>query len=75
MTSKMLIKTTGAILVNKNAKHVFDFFANPVNDNLWRGEINQSTLNRPLQMGVTISDYSYLSKKASRNLIELKCMI
>ncbi|WP_460634306.1 SRPBCC family protein [Larkinella harenae] len=69
-----LIKNSGAILVNKNAEDVFDFFANPCNDNLWRTEINKSLLDGPLQVGVTVSEYSYLSKKESNNLLELKCV-
>ncbi|TAF31957.1 MAG: hypothetical protein EAZ67_11255 [Cytophagales bacterium] len=74
MTNRKLIKTTGKILVNQKAENVFDFFANPSNDNLWRTEINKSTLNGLLQLGVTISEYSYLSKKAPNNLIELRCI-
>jgi hypothetical protein len=74
MTNKQLIKTTGTILVNKNAASVFDFFANPSNDHLWRTEINKSTLDGTLQLGATIFEYSYLSKKAPNNLIELKCV-
>lgn len=74
MTNKKLVKATGAILVNKKAESVFDFFANPGNDSLWRTEINKSTLNGTLQLGVTISEYSYLSKKVPDNLIELKCV-
>jgi hypothetical protein len=73
-TTKKLIKTTGTIFVYKKAESVFDFFANPSNDNLWRTEINKSTLNGTLQVGVTISEYSYLSKKAPNNLIELDCV-
>lgn len=74
MTNKKLIKTTGAILVNKKVDTVFDFFTNPSNDKLWRTEINQSTLDGTMQLGVRISEYSYLSKKAPNNLIELKCV-
>jgi hypothetical protein len=74
MTNKKLIKTTGTILVNQKTEKVFDFFANPSNDNLWRTEINKSTLNGPFQLEVTISEYSYLSKKAPNNLIELRCI-
>jgi hypothetical protein len=74
MTNKKLIKTTGTILVNKKAERAFDFFANPSNDNLWRTEINKSTLDGTLQLGVTISEYSYLSKKVPNNLIKLKCV-
>jgi len=74
MTNKKLIKTTGTILVNKEAESVFDFFANPSNDKFWRTEINKSMLNGTLQLGVKISEYSYLSKKVPDNLIELKCI-
>lgn len=78
MTSKIknkkLITTTWTILVNKKADSVFDFFANPSNDNLWRTEINKSSLDGELQLGVTVSEYSYLSKKAPNNLIVLKCV-
>jgi hypothetical protein len=71
---KKIIKTTGKILVNKDIDTVFKFFANPANDILWRKEVNQSTLTGILEMGVTVSEYSHLSKKASNNLIELKCI-
>lgn len=74
MTHKNLIKNSGTILVNRNVERVFDFFANPGNDSLWRTEINKSTVDGPLQFGVTVSEYSYLSKKASNNLLELKCV-
>ncbi len=74
MTNKKLIKTTRSILVNKKAESVFDFFANPSNDNLWRTEINKSTIDGTLQLGVTISEYSYLSKRVPNNLIELVCV-
>jgi len=74
MTNKKLIKTTGKILVNKKVDTVFDFFANPSNDYLWRTEINQSTLDGTMQLGVTVSEYSNLSKKASNNLLRLKCV-
>ncbi len=72
--NKKLIKTTGVILVNKNVDSVFNFFANPGNDKLWRKEINNSTLNQALQLGVTVSEYSFLSKKVPNNLVELKCV-
>ncbi len=75
MTNKKLIKTTGSILINKKVESVFDFFANPSNDNLWRTEINKSTLGGALQLGVTISEYAYLSKKVPDNLTELKCVL
>lgn len=74
MTYKKLIKTTGSILVNRNADSVFNFFANPSNDKLWRAEINQSTLDGTLKLGVSVSEYSNLSKKASNNLLKLKCV-
>jgi hypothetical protein len=74
MTNKTLIKNHGSIIINKNVQTVFTFFANPSNDNLWRSEINKSTLDGPLQVGVTINEYSYMSKKVPNNLIELKCV-
>ena len=74
MKNKLLIKTSGTILVNRNERAVFDFFANPINDHLWRKEINKSTLEGPLQVGSTISEYSYLSKHKPDNLIELICV-
>jgi hypothetical protein len=74
MTNKKLIITTGTILVNKNIESVFDFFADPSNDNLWRTEINQSNVDGQLQSGVTVSEYSYLSKKAPNNLVILNCI-
>ncbi|MFZ4057488.1 MAG: hypothetical protein ACOYKE_05090 [Ferruginibacter sp.] len=74
MTTINLIKTTGTIIINKKVDIVFDFFANPCNDNLWRTEINKSTLDDQLQLGTTIYEYSNLSKKAPNHLIELKCI-
>ena len=74
MTNKKLIKSKGTLLVNRNVDRVFSIFANPNNDKLWRREINQSTLNGLLQLGVFVSEYSYLSKKISNNLLELKCV-
>ena len=74
MTNKKLIKITGTILINKSVESVFDFFVNPSNDIFWRTEINKSILNGTLQLGVKISEYSYLSKKVPDNLIELKCI-
>lgn len=74
MTNKKLIKSSGTILVHGNVERVFDFFVNPGNDNLWRTEINQSILNGALEVGVTVSEYSYLSKKAPDNLLELQCV-
>ena len=50
---------------------MFDFFANPGNDKLWRTEINQTQLNGALQLGVTAAEYSYLSEKVLNNLLEL----
>ena len=74
MTNNKLIKTTGTILVNKRVESVFDFFANPSKDIFWRTEINKSTVDGILQLGVAVSEYSYLSKKAPNNLVELKCI-
>ncbi len=74
MTNQKLIKAAGKIQVNKNVKTVFDFFANPGNDSLWRTEINNSILDGPLKKGVSVSEYSNLSRKASNNLLELKCV-
>ena len=74
MTDKRIIKSTGTILVKKNIETVFDFFANPTYDMFWRTEINQSHLDSILQLGVTVAEYSYLSKKASNNLVELICV-
>jgi hypothetical protein len=74
MTNKKLIKITGTILINKSVESVFDFFVNPSNDIFWRTEINKSILNGTLQLGVKVSEYSYLSKKVPDNLIELKCI-
>jgi hypothetical protein len=73
MNHKKLIKTTGTITVNKKIESVFEFFANPSNDNLWRTEINKSILNGNLQLGVTVSEYSRLSEKKPNNLMELLC--
>ena len=74
MTSKTIIKVSGTILVNKDAGSVFGFFADPANDQVWRTEINKSILDGALQAGVTVSEYSNLSKKASNNLQELHCV-
>ncbi|MCG2614728.1 hypothetical protein LZZ85_10570 [Terrimonas sp. NA20] len=74
MMNKKLISVSGRILVNKEVDNVFDFFANPGNDKLWRAEINNSILDGPLQPGVIISEYSNLSKKASNNLLKLQCV-
>ncbi len=74
MTHKNPINTSGSILISQNTEIVFAFFTNPGNDNLWRTEINKSTLDGPLQLGVTVSEYSYLSKKVPDNLVELKCI-
>ena len=74
MNNKKLIKTKGTLLVNRNVDRVFSIFADPSNDKLWRREINQSTLNGLIQLGVLVSEYSYLSKKISNNLLELKCV-
>lgn len=74
MNNKNIIKITGTILANQNIDNVFDFFANPINDNLWRTEIIQTTLDGTLQLGVSISERSYLSKKVSDNLVKLKCI-
>lgn len=74
MINKKRIKASGTISVNKNVESVFDFFANPGNDSSWRTEINKSILGGTLQLGVTVSEYSNLSKKASNNLLEIKCV-
>lgn len=73
-TNSKLIQATGTILVNKSVEIVFNFFTNPGNDSFWRTEINQSTLDGPIQQGVTVSEYSNLSKKVPNNLLELKCV-
>ncbi len=75
MTNKEIIITKGTIVVNKKAENVFDFFANPSNDKLWRTEINRTILNGTLGIGSLVSEYSYLSKKAPNNLIELECKV
>jgi hypothetical protein len=69
-----IIKTTGSILVHRNVMDVFDFFANPSNDNSWRSEINSSILSDNLQKGVCIKEYSKLSRKAANHLTELECI-
>lgn len=74
MTKQKLINASGKILVNRNVETVFDFFANPGNDSLWRTEINKSILEGPLKAGALVSEYSNLSKKASNNLLELRCV-
>jgi len=74
MAGRKLIKITRTIVVNKNAATVFNFFANPSNDSLWRTEINQSLLNGPLAVGARVAEYSFLSKKAPNNLVELACI-
>ena len=73
MSNKKLVQISGTLIINKSVHTVFAFFANPANDHIWRTEINESRLNGPLQPGVTVSEYSYLSKKAANNLIELTC--
>ncbi len=74
MNNNNLIKASGSIVVNSNAETVFNFFANPANDPLWRTEINQSILNGPLEKGVIVNEYSYLSKKAPNHLLQLTCV-
>lgn len=74
MNNRQIISITGTTTTNKNVQKVFEFFANPSNDPLWRTEINQSIVHGPLQAGVKVSEYSKLSRKASNNLIELKCV-
>jgi sugar/nucleoside kinase (ribokinase family) len=74
LNKKKLITITGTILINKDVETVFNFFADPGNDAQWRAEVNESTLDGNLEMGVTVFEHSYLSKKAPNNLIELKCI-
>jgi len=74
MTTKKLITATGTIQINKSLKTVFDFVANPGNDPAWRTEINQSQVEGTLQVGTNVLEYSYLSKKAPNNLVELRCV-
>lgn len=68
------ITVSGIILIRKNTAEAFDYFANPENDVHWRTEINQSKLLGPLQPGVMVEEYSFLSKKASNNLITFQCI-
>lgn len=74
MKNRKLIKISRTILISRDVENVFVFFANPSYDHLWRAEINKSILDGVLELGVTASEYSYLSKKASNNLIEMKCV-
>ncbi len=74
LNKRKLVEATGTILVKQDVETVFNFFADPGNDSLWRTEVNQSTLDGNLEAGVTVSEFSYLSKKAPNNLIELKCI-
>lgn len=74
MTNKQLVEVTGTILVHKDIETAFAFFSNPANDRVWRTEINESTLEGPLQQGVTVTEYSNLSKKAANNLVEFRCV-
>ena len=69
-----LIKTSGTIVINKNPEVVFNFFAHPNNDHLWRKEINKTIIDNTLQVGVTINEYSHLSKRVPDNKLELKCV-
>ncbi|WP_276483533.1 hypothetical protein [Paraflavitalea pollutisoli] len=69
-----LINVSGTILINNDVTTVFDFFANPANDALWRKEINKSEVAGPLQEGVTVAEYAYLSKRTPNNLLELTCV-
>ncbi|OYU82760.1 MAG: hypothetical protein CFE24_14305 [Flavobacterium sp. BFFFF2] len=74
MKNKKRIKSSGSILLNQHIDTAFTFFANPSNDPVWRTEINASTLNGTLEVGVEVSEYSFLSKKAPNNLVELLCV-
>lgn len=68
------IRISGSLIINNQADRVFNFFANPLNDRLWRKEVRETIMNGPLQLGVLVSEYSYLSPKAPRNLLEFSCV-
>lgn len=70
---KETVSATGKILIAKEVQTVFDFFANPANDSLWRKEINRSIIQGRLETGVAVLEYSHLSKRAPNHLLELKC--
>lgn len=74
MTDRNLIQVSGTVLINRSAGIVFDFLANPCNDRLWRTEINRSILDGYPGLGVSVSEYSNLSKKAPDHLLQLKCV-
>lgn len=72
--NKSIITARGKITVHTSIERAFDFFADPANDGLWRSEINRSISGGPVQVGVKVTEYSYLSKKAPNNLVQLTCV-
>ena len=70
----MMIKITAEVVIRKAIQEVFDFFANPGNDHLWRQEINEARVSGPIQLGVTVTEYSKLSARKPNNKIALTCI-
>jgi len=70
----MMIKITAEIVVRKAIHETFAFLANPGNDHLWRQEINESIVSGPIQLGVTVTEYSKLSVRKPNNKIVLTCI-
>jgi len=60
--------------MNREASTVFQFFADPANDPLWRSEINRVVVHGTLQRGVKISEYSKLSGKLPDHLLHFECV-
>ncbi len=74
MNNPRRITISGSVIINNQIDKVFEFFGNPINDWQWRKEVRLTKLNKKLEPGVVVAEYSYLSPKIPENLIELVCV-
>jgi hypothetical protein len=59
----MVICIEEKIIIRRSASKVFDFFAKPENDAMWRAEVNRSLPGGEISLGVKLSEYSHLPNR------------
>ena len=71
----MVICIEEKIIIRRSASEVFDFFAKPENDAMWRAEVNRSLPGGEISLGVKLSEYSHLSKRQPDFRQDLTCVL
>lgn len=70
---KNRVQVKGSIILKAKIDKTYHFLSNLENDRLWRKEINITTMNGPVALGVRAIESTYFSRRNPEHILQLEC--